>query len=420
MRNSLVKFLIIALSIILSGCTCNELEREYPESFTINVTNGIEIERKDASVFVDIPAIKEKQPNFNPLAFVVTEDGKELASQITDSDIDGKKIIFLTDFSPKETKKLTIRYAKEGNKIREYSRKTQAELSIKTGGKWVENKYEGGTFKDTNYLEVPPEHTVHSEFIRIEGPGWESDKVGYRLYLDLRNATDIFGKKVDSVVLQGVGQNGFDSYHEMSPWGMDILKVGEALGIGAVGIWENGKARNVSETEKRICEILADGPVYSLLRIKYPGWKTNSGKYDLTSWLSITAGSRLTKHDIIINKDIDNLCTGIVKSDQVNILKSEDKESGWSYLATYGNQSIIGDKLGMAILYRNEDEVMITEDELNQIVVLKFHEGKLTYYFLAAWEQEVEGIKSEEEFVTYLEKAIKELDSPFSVEIQNH
>jgi hypothetical protein len=417
MRNSLVKFLIVALSIILAGCTGNELERAYPDSFTLNVTNGADIERKDASVFIDIRAIKEKHPDFTFGAFVITENDKELVNQIINFEAEGKKIIFVTDFSPKETKKLTVRYAKEGNKTVEYLRKTQAQLSVKTGGKWVGNKYEGGTFKDTNYLEVPPQHTVHSEFIRIEGPGWESDKVGYRLYLDERNAIDIFGKEVESMVLQDVGQDGFDSYHEMSPWGMDILKVGDALGIGAIGIWENEKARNVSETEKRICEILADGPVYSLLRIKYPGWKTISGKYDLTSELSITVGSRLTKHDIIINKDINNLCTGIVKSEGVNILKSEEKEDGWAYLATYGNQSIIGDKLGMAVLYKNVDKVKITEDKLNNVVVLKTKEGKLTYYFLAAWEQEPQGIKNEEEFITYLEKVIKELDSPLSVEL---
>jgi hypothetical protein len=420
MRNSPIKFLISVLLLILSGCVCGKLEKEYPESFNLKITNGIDIQRKDASVFVDIPTIKEKHPDFNPGAFVVVEDKKELASQLVNSDTEGQKIIFVTDFSPKETKNLTIRYAKEGSKIREYPRRTQGELAIKTGGKWVGNKYEGGKFKDTNYLEVPSEHTVHSEYIRFEGPGWESDKVGYRLYLDLRNATDIFGKKIDNLVLQDVGLDDFDSYHEMSPWGMDILKVGDALGIGAVGIWENGKAQNVSKTEKLICEILADGPVYSLLRIKYPGWETSSGKYDLTSELSITAGSRLTKHDINVNKDIENLCTGIVKSDQVNIIKSEGKEGDWSFLATYGNQSIIGDKLGMAVLYRNEDEVMVAEDELNNVVVLKTRAGKLIYYFLAAWEQEPEGIKNEEEFIDYLEKLIKELDSPFSVEIQNH
>lgn len=329
MGNLLIKFFLPVLFIILSGCTCGDLAREYPESFVLEVTNGIDIERKDASVFVNITMIKEKHPDFNPGAFVIMGDGKELSSQMANIAIGdkGEEIVFLADFSPKETKKLTVRYAKQGEKNREYLKRTQGKPSIKSGGKWAGNKYEGGTFKDTNYLKAPVEHTDHSEFIRFEGPGWESDKVGYRLYLDWRNGTDIFGKKVTDSILQNVGQDGFESYHEMSPWGMDILKVGDAFGIGAVGIWENGKVERVSKTDGLICEILADGPVHSLLRIKYLGWKTNSGKYDLTSRLSITAGSRLTKHNIIVDKDIDNLCTGIVKNQESVILKSEEKKT---------------------------------------------------------------------------------------------
>jgi hypothetical protein len=417
MRNSLIKFLLSFLIIILSGCSCGDLTREYTESFSLEVTNKIDVGRKEPCVFIDIPTIKEKHPDFNPEAFVIIADGKELASQSVSVDDKYKEIIFLADFSPKESKKLIVRYAKEGSKKREYKKRTQGELSIKSGGKWVGNKYEGGTFKDTNYLKVPTGHTDHSEFIRFEGPGWESDKVGYRLYLDWRNGIDIFGKKVSSLALQNTGLDGFESYHEMSPWGMDILKVGNALGIGAIGIWENEKVERVSKTDGLTCEILADGALYSLLRIKYLGWETNSGKYELISSLSITAGSRLTRHDIIVNEDIDNLCTGIVKSEGVNILKSEDKETGWGYLASYGNQSIIGDKLGMAILYKNEDKAKITEDELNEVAILKAQNGKLTYYFLAAWEQEEQGIKNEEEFINYLEGVIKELNSPLSIEI---
>jgi len=71
----------------------------------------------------------------------------------------------------------------------------------------------------------------------------------------------------------------------------------------------------------------------------------------------------------------------------------------------------------MAILYLNKDKVMITEDELNNVVVLKPTEGQLTYYFLAAWEQETGGIKSEEEFISSLEKITKELETPISIEI---
>jgi hypothetical protein len=417
MKNPMVKYFVSVLIIILSGSSCGMLAREYPESFSFEATNKIDSERKDASVFIDIGRIKEKHPDFNPEAFVVIADGKELASQRISVDDEDKEIVFLADFSPKETKNITIRYAKKGNKKKEYEKRTQAILSIKSGGKWVGQKYEGGTFKDTNYLKAPPEHKDHSEFIRFEGPGWESDKIGYRLYLDWRNGLDIFGKKVSTMVLQNVGQDGFQSYHEMSPWGMDILKVGDALGIGAVGIWENGKVERVSKTDSLICEILVDGDIYSQLRMKYLGWETNSGKYELYSNLSIKAGSKLTKHDIIVNEDIDSLCTGIVKNEKANILKREDKETGWGYLATYGNQSIIDDKLGMAVLYKNEDKVMITEDPLNEVVILKTQNGKLTYYFLAAWEQETEGIKSEEEFARYLEEIIKGLDSPISIKL---
>jgi hypothetical protein len=415
MKKSPIKYFLSVFFIIMSGCTSGKGMKEYPESFTINLTNKTEIERKEAPLFLKIETIKEKHPEFNPEAFAINENKKELASQLIKTKDNSEKIIFLADFGPKETKKITVRYAKEGKKEREYSKRTQAILSIKCGGKWKGNKYEGGNFKDTNYLKTPPGHTDHSEFIRFEGPGWESGKVGYRLYLDWRNGTDIFGKKVKDIVLQDVGQDGFESYHEMSPWGMDILKVGDALGIGAVGIWENKKVQRLSETDSLICKILTDGALYSQLCIEYHGWQTNSQKLNLSSALSITAGSRLTKHDITVDKDIDNLCTGIVKSEGANIIKSEDKETGWAYLASYGKQSIIGDKLGMAILYKNEDKAMITEDDLNEVVVLKPEAGTLTYYFLAAWEQETEGIKNEKEFIDYLEKTKKELDSPILI-----
>ncbi len=85
----------------------------------------------------------------------------------------------------------------------EYTKRTQAELSHKTGGQFVNREYAGGSFQNVEYLRVPPEHKDHSWFIRYEGPGWESDKVGYRFYLDQRNATDVFGKLTTDMVLQG-------------------------------------------------------------------------------------------------------------------------------------------------------------------------------------------------------------------------
>jgi hypothetical protein len=417
MKNILIKFFITFLSIILYGCTGGNPMSEYPEYFTITVTNEINTNREDVCLFLDVANIKEKHPDFNIEAFMVTENKKELPSQKIKMKNMETKIAFLADFAPKETKEIYIRYAKEGKNNRKYTKRTQSVLSVKYGGEWIGNKYKGEKFKDTNYLKLPEQHTDHSEFVRFEGVGWESDKVGYRLYLDWRNGLDIFGKKVSDMALQDVGLDGYESYHETADWGQDILKVGDALGIGAVGTWEKGKVERVSKTDSLICKVLADGAVYSAIKIKYLGWETNSGKSDLISNLSIRAGKRLTKNTIIVDGNIPNLCTGIVKSENNKILKSEDKEEGWGYLASYGNQSIINDKLGMAIIFRNKDKLMITEDELNNVVVLKPADDQLTYYFLAAWEQEPKGIKNEEKFIAYLKKTIKELNSPILIEI---
>jgi hypothetical protein len=396
-----------------------DLATIYPVSFQISVENSISIGRIDETVVLCVNKLKEKYPEFNPDAFVVLSGIEEMASQANDLNQDGKvdQIVILSDYIPDEQKSFTIRFAKSGKQIKAYKKRTQAELSHKFGGEFVEHVYQDGHFQNVRYLHVPPEHTDHSLFIRYEGPGWESDKVGYRFYLDWRNAIDIYGKKIPEMVLQGVGLDGFESYHEMSNWGMDILKVGESLGIGSIGLWHDGKAERVSVTESVTCEIVSNGPVYSQIQTRYNGWQVGSKSFDLISDLSITAGSRLTRHVIQIQGDPVNLCTGLVKHEDTQLIRSEKQNSEWNYLALYGKQSLAGDNLGMVIFYLNKDLIEITEDQYNHVVVLKPTDGKLVYYFGAAWEQEPKGIQSQEAFETYLDQTITRLNNSLIIEL---
>jgi len=429
MRSARVFPVLIVVAILL-GCAqkdevSNTLKQTYPEAITLTVKNPVAMERqgvkrarRDAAIVVEMMQLKAKAPEFNSNAFVILAEGRELASQAIDRDNDGNTdhIVCVADFAPNETKTFTVRYAKSGELRREYPKRTQAELSHKVGGKFVNRKYEGGTFQNVQYLRVPPEHTDHSLYIRYEGPGWESDKIGYRFYLDWRNAIDIFGKKTPDMVLQNVGLDGFDSYHEMSDWGMDILKVGDALGIGSLAMWYGGKAQRVAQTDSVTCAILADGTVYSQIQTKYFGWKVGDGVFNVVSNLSITAGSGLTKHQVEIDGNPDNLCTGIVKLDSTVLLVSPESSEGWAYLATYGKQSLANDKLGMAVLYRKSDLIEVTADQLSHVVVLKPENGRLTYYFLGAWEQEPDGIKNKEEFEAYLNETSAALNAPLMIE----
>lgn len=293
--------------------------------------------------------------------------------------------------------------------------KTQAYLGLKEGGKWVwvtksngneQYEYQGGVFKSVDKLKVDEKHTDHSFDIQFEGPGWESDKIGYRLYLDWRNATDIFGKVTDTLVLHNVGLDGFDSYHEMCDWGVDVLKVGSSLGIGSLAYWDGEKATRVEKTDSIICWV-ENEKKSSKVMVDYFGWEINEVKTNLFSSLEIEEGSYLTKYDISLSNELPNLATGIVKLPGTTVVIFDDLKPGWGCLATFGVQTLQNDNLGMCIFYKKDQVLEITEDKYSHVVVLKPENKKLTYYFGAAWEKDASGVKTMDDFKALLAKQVQ-------------
>lgn len=289
--------------------------------------------------------------------------------------------------------------------------KTYAEISIKEGGHWEGREYIDGTFKNVNELKVPAEHTDHSWYIRYEGPGWESNKVAYRLYLDWRNCIDIFGKTTESIILPKVGQDGFDSYHQKSEWGMDILKAGKGLGIGSLGRFVNNEVLHFNKVDSTFAKVENETDKSSVIA-DYYGWKTAEDKIDLNQVLSIKPDVRYTKHSITPSKEIEGICTGIVKHG-VNYFAKKSENKKWGYIATYGVQTLAvePDNLGMAIFYEIETIKEVTEWEYDHLLVFEPTTKEISFYFLGAWEQEVNGIKTEAEFLAYLEELLNELNT---------
>ena len=297
----------------------------------------------------------------------------------------------------------------QNNKTTSLNSKTYAEISVKEGGKWEGRKYIGGTFKNVQSLKLAPEHTDHSFDIRYEGPGWESNKVGYRLYLDWRNAIDIFGKKTEAMVLPKVGLDGFDSYHEMSDWGSDILKAGKGIGIGSIDRYLNNERLHFYAVDSTIAKV-QNKSNESGVKINYYGWKTADDKIDFTSELSIKPDQIYTKHTFQASKDINGICTGIVKQKNTEFLKKESANKKWGYIATYGKQSLVPDNLGMAIFYEINTVESLEDAEFDHLLVFKPSTKSNSFYLLGAWEQEIGGIKSKEEFIKYLDEKLAVLN----------
>ena len=295
--------------------------------------------------------------------------------------------------------------------------KTYAEISVKKGGQWEGREYVGGTFENVQELTLPPEHTDHSYYIRYEGPGWENKQVGYRLYLDWRNAIDVFGKKTDTMVLPQVGQDGFDSYHEEAAWGMDILKAGKSLGIGSYGRYMNDTVahfRNVGNTRAQVSNSEASSEV----EIKYSDWATGTDTVDLTSTLTIFPEGRFTKAILDPSEPLEGLTTGIVKFENIELLQKESEGGEWAYIATYGNQTLVNDQdeLGMALFYKTTDVKEVKEGPHDHLVIFNETAEPITYYFLAAWEQEPGGITTKEAFLSELDEHLNALQNSGKLE----
>lgn len=287
--------------------------------------------------------------------------------------------------------------------------KTYAEISVKNDGKWENRKYIGGTFKNVDKLKLAKEHTDHSFDIRYEGPGWESNKIGYRLYLDWRNAIDIFGKKTEAIILPQVGQEGFDSYHNMQDWGSDILKAGKGIGIGSIDRYLNNEKLHFYEVDSTFASV-ENKAKQSSVKVSYYGWKTASDKIDFTSDLTITPDQRYTKHTFQSSKEIKGICTGIVKQKNTELFKKDSQNKKWAYIATYGAQTLVPDNLGMAIFYETSSIENIADTELDYLLVFNPTTKATSFYFLGAWEQEKDGIKNKEAFIKYLDEKLAVLN----------
>lgn len=386
-------------------------------SFGLNAqTKELKVNNKSANTVVDytleVPAASLKLPLGTYIG--VFEDGTSVPVEITNNIYDEQiAVIPIAKLDAKENKAIKIKQGSHAT----YPKKTYAELSHKIGGEFNGNKYEGGfSWVKPNQMTLPGSFRDHAYYIKYEGPGWENDKVAFRFYLDNRNAIDVFGKKTSGIVLPTVGADNYKNYHDISFWGADNLFVGKALGLGTIASWDGKKARRVDTKDSVTCIITADGKVRSQIKTMYYGWQpTEDTKYDLTSLITIDAGNRASHMELLTDKSIPSIATGIIKLPDTELIVSNDKGSEWSYIATFGPQSFFKDMQGLAIFARTKQVAEVTEDDLNHILVLTPENNYVEYYFMPTWEQDNEPVVTREDFVKCLDEALNRLNSEIAV-----
>jgi unsaturated chondroitin disaccharide hydrolase len=390
------------------------------------VSNPSSTARNSADIVIPIVELRKVAPDFKPGAAIVTASDastleqdasvlqtKELPSQLDDLNGDGKaeELAFQIDLAPLQTRVVTISYGDENRIWRlrsDYKQRTAALFSRK-----------------------------------IEGLGWESERVAFRIYFDPRNAVDIYGKRRPTLQLSMYASPDY-VYHDESPEGRDIFKVGGAIGIGAVAAMVDGKLIKVADVKDRKWRILASGPVRSIAELEYDGWNAAGRIIHLQSRITMWAGERGFEH--VISADCgDNFTfvTGLPSKPGISPVNSE-KSSRVTWISTWGHQVVApgstateelpGQNLGLAVLTATPG-ARFESDAQNHLIQFNLNGVSAAWYAIAAWDQEgsnrkiapgnengadarqsfvlpPDGITSREQFLQAVEEQSRRLELP--------
>ena len=251
---------------------------------------------------------------------------------------------------------------------------------------------------------------------QMEGPAWENDQIAFRNYYDARNGMDIFGKKSADMVLDSVGVNGRD-YHTLADWGMDILKVGNSLGAGAIAIGIGDSLYRVGPCEEGRYRLISEGPVRAILELTYRNVPAGERMYNITHHVSIYAGDRFYRSKVWVSnlQGDEELVTGIVNLHEVPAETFD--EGAIKVMASLGNQGFNGEVLGMGVLLSARQFKRFWEAPFTGSGIVNTHLVSLVlsndkpseYSFLAAWELQDEQVKENEYFMNILKSAAKKL-----------
>jgi hypothetical protein len=248
----------------------------------------------------------------------------------------------------------------------------------------------------------------------MEGPAWENDKVAFRMYFDPRNGFDIFGKTTREMILDQVGISG--NYHELQDWGMDILKVNNSLGAGALALqWQDSLYR-LAETDEAGFKIITEGPVRSIFELNYKNWKIKDTSLDLSQKIIIEAGKYYYSSEITADNLPENagLVTGIVNiySDTVY----EEAVEEMKIMATHAPQAFNGELLGMAVMANQSHikSVQKTAEKgpgITQTYTMIFNNNSqpVEFHFFAGWELSDPEFTNKDNFMKKVEDAAKQL-----------
>jgi hypothetical protein len=335
--------------------------------------------------------------------------GKLLPSQCDDINGDGRwdELAFLCDLEAGETQKLLFEPVVPDSypafAVRTHVRFCRAFAPF-------ENAWDDLRMKTNDTKFTIPVY-------QMEGPAWENDVVAFRNYYDARNGIDIYGKRVNEMVLDSVGLMG-RNYHELAGWGMDILKVGNSLGAGAIAIGIGDSIYRVGPCREGRFRLICQGPVRSVFELTYTDVPAGNRLYTIEHQISMYAGDGFYRTKVKVSdlRGDEELVTGIVN---LHMIRSGTLSEGrMKIMSSLGNQGFSGEVLGMGLIFPASQFKRYWEAPDSGTGIVSTHLVSLSlnknlptvFAFLAAWELQDPGIKDRDYYLSVLKSSARKVE----------
>ncbi|MFD3003560.1 DUF4861 domain-containing protein [Pontibacter toksunensis] len=422
-------------------CLCTALlscqsEKENQQQ-EIVLTNQSSVDLTDKAVAVNRDKLSGI-PEGDLYPVLLTQAGDTVAAQLDDLDGDNKwdELFFVTDLPANGKRTLLLSWA---NTQPGYTTRT----SVRFGKRLAADSPVQPRTSDTLYAnQLPKSANYGYQPYQTDGPAWENDKVGFRHYFDGRNAKDIFGKKVSYMSPETVGISASgaveDNYHEMKEWGRDIMAVGNSTGIGGIalmigdtpyrlGVTVNDTVNNVENTSFKI---LTEGPVRSMLQLRYNNWKPDGTdrSYTVEEQPTIWPGMyayRNTVEAAGVQGD-ETLLIGMNNLDKTDSIAEINVDDEWVVLLTHDRETYNNEWiLGLALILPKAAYLGYMEapasGKLAQayFAKMKAQENQpVTYYAVGGWEGSNEAFKDPASFRNYVQDLTRQLAAEVDVQVK--
>ncbi|TCC88702.1 DUF4861 domain-containing protein [Pedobacter frigiditerrae] len=352
---------------------------------------------------------------------LLKQGNKVCISQLVDEDMDGQWDELLVEVSIKALAKdkIAVIWIKKVD-YPNFEKATNIRFSLKSKTQQPE--------KEINYLERQRGFTqnIANPAYQMEGPGIENDKIAFRSFFDKRNGKDIYGKLMATPVLDEVGLTG--SWHTLQSWGMDILRTGNSLGAGALGVKQQGKIFRLADADNTTFKALYEGPLKACYKLDFTNWDVAALLKNGTEQLSITRGDYFYFNQVKLNlAESQHLISGMANfGTNPFVYKKHNKK--FSSVSLYGPQADgTQTKLGLAILFQANQyaghATTLAADSIpnTSYIALKPVKKEMnSLRFFACWEKTDTMFSTKEGFEKYLQETADRLANPIEITVIQH